>query len=356
MPRHAPPLECSAEDRASLVAITKSRTVEARAVERARIILACLEGKEIQQVARELGVSIPTVTKWRRRFALWGVRGLRDQPRPGKPPTYNAAFRNRVLALLEQPPPPGLSHWDGPAVAEKLNASVYAVWRVLRREGIYLQRLRSWCVSTDKEFVPKSADVVGIYLNPPLNAVVLSVDEKPSLQAIERSSGYVETDSGAVVRGLKSTYKRHGTLNLFAALEVGTGHVHTKFTETKKREDFLGFLEGILAEQPPDKEIHVILDNYCTHKRNEDWLAKFEGRIQFHFTPTSASWLNQIEIVFSLLERKTLRGASFKTKDQLREAIEAFIQKHNESAKPFRWRKREVKGSQLRNTIVNLCD
>jgi transposase len=339
-----------------LVAITKSRTVEARAVERARIILACLEGKEIQQVARELGVSIPTVTKWRRRFALWGVRGLRDQPRPGKPPTYNAAFRNRVLALLEQPPPPGLSHWDGPAVAEKLNASVYAVWRVLRREGIYLQRLRSWCVSTDKEFVPKSADVVGIYLNPPLNAVVLSVDEKPSLQAIERSSGYVETDSGAVVRGLKSTYKRHGTLNLFAALEVGTGHVHTKFTETKKREDFLGFLEGILAEQPPDKEIHVILDNYCTHKRNEDWLAKFEGRIQFHFTPTSASWLNQIEIVFSLLERKTLRGASFKTKDQLREAIEAFIQKHNESAKPFRWRKREVKGSQLRNTIVNLCD
>jgi transposase len=356
MPRHAPPLECSAEDRASLVAITKSRTVEARAVERARIILACLEGKEIQQVARELGVSIPTVTKWRRRFALWGVRGLRDQPRPGKPPTYNAAFRNRVLALLEQPPPPGLSHWDGPAVAEKLNASVYAVWRVLRREGIYLQRLRSWCVSTDQEFVPKSADVVGIYLNPPLNAVVLSVDEKPSLQAIERSSGYVETDSGAVVRGLKSTYKRHGTLNLFAALEVGTGHVHTKFTETKKREDFLGFLEGILAEQPPDKEIHVILDNYCTHKRNEDWLAQFEGRIQFHFTPTSASWLNQIEIVFSLLERKTLRGASFKTKDQLREAIEAFIQKHNESAKPFRWRKREVKGSQLRNTIVNLCD
>jgi transposase len=356
MPRHAPPVECSAEDRASLVAITKSRTVEARAVERARIILACLEGKEIQQVARELGVSIPTVTKWRRRFALWGVRGLRDQPRPGKPPTYNAAFRNRVLALLEQPPPPGLSHWDGPAVAEKLNASVYAVWRVLRREGIYLQRLRSWCVSTDQEFVPKSADVVGIYLNPPLNAVVLSVDEKPSLQAIERSSGYVETDSGAVVRGLKSTYKRHGTLNLFAALEVGTGHVHTKFTETKKREDFLGFLEGILAEQPPDKEIHVILDNYCTHKRNEDWLAQFEGRIQFHFTPTSASWLNQIEIVFSLLERKTLRGASFKTKDQLREAIEAFIQKHNESAKPFRWRKREVKGSQLRNTIVNLCD
>jgi transposase len=351
MPRHAPELECSAEDNAGLVAVAKSQTAEARAVERARIILACLEGKEIQQVAQELGVSIPTVTKWRKRFALWGLRGLQDQPRPGKPVTYDATFRDRVLSLLEQPPPAGMSHWDGPAVAEKLNASVYAVWRVLRREGIYLQRLRSWCVSTDKEFAPKAAEVVGLYLNPPINAVVLSVDEKPSLQAIERSSGYVETDSGAVVRGLKSTYKRHGTLNLFAALEVGTGQVHTKFTDYKKREDFLSFLDGILADQPQGKEIHVILDNYSTHKRNHDWLAKFEGRVQFHFTPTSASWLNQIEIVFSLLQRKTLSGASFKTKDQLREAIEAFIKKHNEHAKPFRWRKREVRGSQLRNTV-----
>jgi transposase len=354
MPRHAPELECSAEDKASLVAITKSRIEEARAVERARIVLACLDGKEIQQVARELGVSVPTVTKWRRRFALWGLRGLGDQARSGKPVKYDTAFRNRVLAVLEETPPPGMSHWDGPTVAEKLDASVHAVWRVLRREGIYLQRRRSWCVSTDKEFALKAADVVGLYLNPPLNAVVLSVDEKPSIQAIERASGYVETDSGKVVRGLKSTYKRHGTLNLFAALEVGTGQVKTKFTEFKKRVDFRGFLDGVLADQPPDAEIHVILDNYSPHKRNDDWLAKFEGRVQFHFTPTSASWLNQIEIVFSLLQRKTLNGGSFKTKDQLRDAIEAFFRRHNERAKPFRWRKREVQGSQLRNTVVNL--
>src|SRR5579863_2444016 len=356
MPRHAPELECSVEDRAGLMALMNSRTAEARAVDRARIILACLEGKEIQQVARDLRVSVPSVSKWRRRFSLWGLRGLQDRSRPGKPVTYGAAFRNRVLALLEEPAPPGMSHWDGPAVAEKLDASVHAVWRVLRREGIYLQRRRSWCVSTDKEFAPKAAAVVGLYLNPPLNAVVLSVDEKPSIQAIERASGYVETDSGKVVRALKSTYKRHGTLNLFAALEVDTGQVKTKFTEFKKREDFRSFLDEVLADQPQDKEIHVILDNYSTHKRNDDWLAKFEGRVQFHFTPTSASWLNQIEIVFSLLQRKTLSGASFKTKDQLREAIEAFVQKHNERAKPFRWRKREVKGSQLRNTIVNLCN
>jgi transposase len=356
MPRHAPVLECSAEDVASLVAISKSRTEEARTVERARIVLASLEGKAMQQVAQQLGVSVPTVNKWRRSFALWGLRGLRDRLRPGKPPIYDSAFRDRVLALLEQPPPPGMSRWDGPAVAEKLGSSVHAVWRTLRREGIYLQRLRSWCVSTDKEFAPKAAEIVGLYLNPPIDALVLSVDEKPSMQAIERPSGYVETDSGAVVRALKSTYKRHGTLNLFAALEVGTGQVHTKTTDFKKREDFQGFLDGVLAEQPTDKEIHVILDNYSTHKKNDDWLAKFEGRVRFHFTPTSASWLNQVEIVFSLLQRKALSGASFKSKDQLREAIEAFIKKHNERAKPFRWRKREVKGSQLRNTIINLCN
>ncbi len=189
MPRHAPLLECSEEDKASLLAISKSRSEEARAVERSRIILGCLEGKEIQQVARELRVSVPTVGKWRKRFSLFGLKGLHDEPRSGKPVTYNKAFRDNVLALLEQPPPPGMSHWDGPAVAQTLDSSVYAVWRILRREGIYLQRLRSWCVSTDKQFAPKAADVVGLYLNPPLNAVVLSVDEKPSMQAIERPSG-----------------------------------------------------------------------------------------------------------------------------------------------------------------------
>src|ERR1039458_781518 len=147
MPKHAAPLECSAEVRAELIAMSRSRTEEARMVERARLVLACLEGKEIQQVAREMGSSIPTGSKGRKRFAREGLRGLRDRPRPGKPPRYGAAFRDRVLALLEQPPPAGLSHWDGVAVAERLGASVHAVWRVLRREGIYLQRLRTWCVS-----------------------------------------------------------------------------------------------------------------------------------------------------------------------------------------------------------------
>jgi transposase len=354
MPKHAAPLECSAETRAELTALSRSRTQEARLVERARIVLACLEGKEIQQVAREMATSIPTVSKWRRRFAQNGIAGLSDRPRSGKPATYDDGFRARVLALLEQAPPAGMGHWDGRAVAEALGASVHAVWRLLRREGIYLQRLRTWCVSTDPEFAPKAAEVVGLYLNPPLNALVISVDEKPSIQALQRPSGYVETDSGAVVRAMKSTYKRNGTLNLFAALEIASGQVHAQTTDRKKREDFRRFLEAVIAELPVGREIHVILDNYCTHKRNDDWLARYDGRVRFHFTPTSASWLNQIEIWFGLLTRKALRGASFASKDQLRSAIEAFVAKTNEHPKPFHWRKREVKGSQLRNTIVNL--
>ena len=355
MPRRAPELECSHEDREQLLAWSKSRTEQARLVLRARIILACLEGRQLQQVARHLGVAIPTVAKWRSQFALFGLRGLWDRPRPGKPPTYGTAFRNRVLKLLEQAPPPGQARWDAPTVARELGATKHAVWRVLRAEGIYLHRLRSWCVSTDKEFAVKAADIVGLYLNPPVNASVLSVDEKPSIiQAKERATGYVETDSGTVARALKSTYKRHGTLNLFAALEVCTGRIYGQTTEQKKREDFQRFLDGVIAELPNAPEIHVILDNYSTHKRNETWLAQYERRVLFHFTPTSASWLNQVEIWFSLLARKTLNGASFPSKTALREAIEAFIASTNRNPRPFRWRKREVTGSQLRNTLINL--
>ena len=354
VPRHAPSLECSQEVRGQLIALSRDRGAESRWVERARIILACLDGKEIQQVARELRVSVVTVSKWRSRFALFGVRGLQDRLRPGKPAQYGSDLRDRILKLLEQTPPEGYSRWEGSLVAERLGVSVHAVWRVLRREGIYLQRLRSWCVSTDPEFGAKAAEVVGFYLNPPLNAIVLGVDEKPGIQAIERTMGYVETDSGAVVRALKSTYKRHGTLNLFAALDVASGHVYGKTTELKKRVDFQQFLDEVVGELPADREVHVILDNYCTHKRNQDWLARYGGRVQFHFTPTSASWLNQVEIFFSIFTRKALRGASFKSKDHLRTAIQAFLARHNQNPRPFRWRKREVKGSQLRNTIVNL--
>jgi transposase len=185
---------------------------------------------------------------------------------------------------------------------------------------------------------------------------VISVDEKPSIQALERATGYVCTSNGKIVRGLKSTYKRHGTLNLFAALNVATGAVHTQTTEFKRRAEFLAFMDQVLLELPGsnEKEIHVILDNYCIHKRNDEWLARHPN-VKFHFTPTSASWLNQVEIWFGILSRKALKNASFQSVHELCAAINAFVEAYQLNAKPFVWRKREVKGSQLRNTIANIC-
>ena len=195
--------------------------------------------------------------------------------------------------------------------------------------------------------------MIGLYLNPPQNALVLSVDEKPSIQALERARGYVQTSSGKIVQGMKSTYKRNGTVNLFAALEVATGVIRGKTTQTKKRADFQAFMDDVVADQPAGRQIHVILDNLNTHKKNDAWLAAHPD-VTFHFTPTSASWLNQVEIWFGIFQRKTLNNASFASVEQLVKAIHAFTTAYNENAAPFVWRKREVRGAQLRNTIVNL--
>lgn len=257
--------------------------------------------------------------------------------------------------MLETPPPDGLASWDGPTIADHLKVSKDAVWRLLRQEGICLSRQRSWCVSTDPEFVPKAADIIGLYLNPPANAIVLSVDEKPSMQALERATGYVKTSSGKIARGLKSTYKRHGTLNLFAALNVASGEIDGKITTHKKRPDFLEFMEDVVAGYPPEREIHVILDNYCIHKKNDAWL-KAHPNVFFHFTPTSASWLNQVEIWFGIMSRKVLRGANFAATSELKAAVEKYIAAYNQGARPFVWKKREVVGSQIKNTIANLCN
>ena len=353
--RVAVELCCSAEQRAELVALARSRTAEARMVERARIVLACLDGKRNDVVGRELGVRPNTVGLWRKRFSAGGVAGLRDRARPGKAARYGADFRLRVLRQLELPPPKGLAGWDGGSLAEALCVSDDAVWRVLRKEGVQLRRRRSWCVSTDPQFAAKAADIIGLYLDPPKNALVVSVDEKPTIQALERARGYVQTSSGKVVQGMKSTYKRHGTINLFAALDVATGVIRGKTTKTKKRVDFQAFMEELVAEHPTDREIHVVLDNLCTHKKNEDWLAAHPN-VSFHFTPTSASWLNQVEIWFGIFSRKALAGASFRNVEQLVQAIKDFTDVYNERAAPFIWRKREVKGAQLRNTIVDLCN
>lgn len=356
MPRKASPPPCTEKDRQTLKEWAASRSMEARMVERARMICKLLDGEAVSKVASDLNVRPNTVIDWRNRFAVQGISGLYDRPRSGKPPKYDAEFRTQVLKTLELPPPPGQSCWDGPSVARHLGASDDAVWRVLRKQNICLARQRSWCVSTDPEFASKAADIVGLYLAPPEKALVISVDEKPSIQALERTTGYVCTSNGKIVRGLKSTYKRHGTLNLFAALNVATGAIHTQTTEFKRRVEFLAFMDQVLLELPDSnqKEIHVILDNYCIHKRNDEWLSRHPN-VKFHFTPTSASWLNQVEIWFGILSRKALKNASFQSVSELCVAIEAFVEAYKQNAKPFVWRKREVKGSQLRNTISNLC-
>ena len=357
MPRKARALVCSEQDRLAVNEWMASRSLEWRLVERAKIIAKLLNGEPVHKVANDLNTGQNTVIKWRNRFAAAGINGLRDMPRSGKPPKYDQEFRKQVLQALEQPAPRGQARWDGPALAKHLKTSDDAVWRVLRKEGICLARQRSWCISTDPEFSTKAADIVGLYLAPPENALVISVDEKPSIQAIERPTGYVCTSNKKIVTGLKSTYKRHGTLNLFAALNVATGTIHTQPTNQKRRVEFLNFMDQLLLELPSGstRELHVILDNYCIHKRNDEWLAAHPN-VTFHFTPTSASWLNQVEIWFGILSRKALRGASFNSVDQLRVAIEAFVEAYSKTAKPFVWRKREVKGSQLKNTINNLCN
>lgn len=356
MSRTAQPVTCSEDDSVRLKQLSTSRTAEARIVERARIVLGCIAGERNDQIAARLHVQAATVALWRKRFHAGGIAALHDLARPGKPPTYNKAdLRTRILKQLDMPPPDGLSSWDGGTLATALKVSDDAVWRLLRKEGIQLQRMRSWCVSTDPEFSAKAANVIGLYLDPPHNAIVISVDEKPSIQAIERQTGYVQTSSGKIVHGMKSTYKRHGTINLFAALNVATGVIQSKTTESKKRQDFQSFMDEVVADVPFSQEIHVILDNYSTHKKNDAWLAAHPN-VHFHFTPTSASWLNQVEIWFGIFTRKSLRGASFASTEDLVKSIQAFIAHYNKSAAPFVWRKREVKGSQLKNTIVNLCN
>ncbi len=354
MGRRATALSCDADVRSELERISRSRTEPKQRVERAQIVLACLNGEPQVEIAKRLGTRPNTVSKWRIRFAQEGLEGLADAPRSGKPLTY-VGLRSKVLETLETPPPTGQAAWDGLSLAAAVGAKKSTVYALLQKDGIQLQRTRSWCVSTDTQFAPKAADIVGLYLAPPENALVLSVDEKPSIQALSRPSGYVQTSGGKIVRGLKSTYRRNGTLNLFAALNVATGEVRTKTTTTKKRPDFQAFMDEVVRDVPADREIHVILDNYCTHKKNDGWL-KAHPNVTFHFTPTSASWLNQIEIWFGILTRKALKGGSFNSTQELAKAIQDFCDAWHENAHPFVWRKREVKGAQLRNTIAKLTE
>jgi len=357
MARAAEPLVCDAETRERLERMARSRRGERRMWLRAEIVLRLLDGGTYAVIMDDLGVSAVTVARWRGRFAEGGVAGLSDRPRGGRPAEHGAEFRKAVLGRLGQPPPDGHGQWDGALLAKEIGCSKHAVWRLLRAERISLARKRSWCPGTDPEFAAKAADVVGLYLAGDERALVVCVDEKPNVQALERRAGYVFSSDGKLVRGLGSTYRRNGTVNLYAALEVATGRVHAKTTgpEQKTKKGFTAFMEDLLRELPDADEYHVVMDNHAIHKRHEAWLAGHPD-VFFHYTPTSASWLNMVEIWLGILTRKSLRGASFADTKALCRHIGKFVKGYNLTAKPFVWRKREVRGTQLSNKADNFCN
>jgi transposase len=276
------------------------------------------------------------------RFARDRLPGLSETGDRGAEKRYGPEHDRRILMLLDRPPPVGYGNWSAPLMARELvDIHEQYIWRFLRAHKIDLSGRKSWCESNDPDFVAKAADIVGLYMCPPDNAVVLSVDEKPSIQALERAQGYLKLSDGRAMTGQSHDYKRNGTTTLFAALDVGTGQVTGHHYKRRRRVEFLDFMNRIV-KQHGGKEIHVILDNLSTHKPKRDmWLARHRD-VHFHYTPTHSSWLNQIEIWFSILAGKSLKGASFQSVPRLIDHIQGFIADYNGDAHPFVWTKSVV--------------
>jgi transposase len=346
-------INLTSEERAELDGLARSTKTEHRMRQRARIVLLAADGMATRAIGRAVGCTTGTASKWRVRYAQQRLAGLDETGERGAEPKYTADTNKRILKVLEGPPPDGYGSWNGPLIATALgDVDVQYVWRFLRAQKIDLAGRKSWCESNDPEFAAKAADIVGLYMAPPENAVVICVDEKPSIQALERAQGYLKFPNGRALTGQSHDYKRHGTSTLFAAFEVATGKVTVAHKKRRRRVEFLDFMNEIVARHA-DTALHVILDNLNTHKPKIDrWLTRHPN-VQFHFTPTHASWLNQVEIWFSILAGKSLRGASFRSISQLREHIDAFIASYNEDAKPFVWTKAEVFQKRLKPCFAN---
>jgi len=342
-------------DRKVLDQWSKGTSTEQRLRLRSRIVLAAHQGKKNVEIAEELQVRKATVSKWRNRFARQGIPGLQDTPRSGAPKKYGEETPPRILAQLDTPPPAGYVRWNGGLLAEALqDVSADYIWRFLRQHRISLDRRRSWCVSTDPQFAKKAADIVGLYLAPPTHAVVLSVDEKPHIQALERAQGWLRLPNGKALTGWNHEYKRHGTTTLFAAFDIATGQVQGGHYARRRRREFLDFMNEVVVRHPPDQQIHVILDNLNTHKPKQDrWLQRHKN-VHFHFTPTHASWLNQVEVWFSILWCQALQGASFTSPKEVCKRIDSFIQAYNKKALPFEWKKETVYPKTLKNKYADL--
>src|SRR5215207_7103318 len=269
------------KDRRVLEARIRAPTTAQRDVLRARIVLLAAGGLSTRSIARELETMPTTVSLWRGRYASQGLAGLAEKQRPGRVRKYTSATERRVLAVLERPPPAGFGRWTGELIAADLgDVHVQHVWRVLRQRQIDLDGRKSWCESNDPAFATKAADVVGLYVAPPTNAMVICVDEKPSIQALERAQGYLKLPNGRTLTGHSHDYKRHGTSTLFAAFEVATGKVKAAHKKRRRRKEFLDFMDEVVAAYPR-RRLKVVLDNLNTHKKNEQWLA-CHPKVTFH--------------------------------------------------------------------------
>jgi transposase len=340
VPAAAPALNVSAQDLATLRSWSRSAVIEAALAERSRIVALASEGLANAQIAERLGVSRPTVILWRTRYAQGGIDALVDRHRSGRPRQIDDDMRLDIVARTLAGPPKrlGVTHWSTRLLASQVGVSNFTVSRIWREYGLKPHRTQTFKFSTDPELVEKIRDIVGLYLNPPERAVVLCVDEKSQIQALDRTQPILPLRPGLAERRTHD-YVRHGTATLFAALEVATGKVTEECFERHRHQEFLRFLKRV-AKAYPRGHLHIVLDNYGTHTHPvvKAWLER-HPRIHLHFTPTGASWLNMVEIFFGIITKQAIRRGSFASVKDLTQAIRRFIDAWNERCEPFVWTK-----------------
>ena len=337
MARPKQPVVLSDDERSKLQEWARRPKTAQRLALRARIVLGCADGIENRQVARQLRITDQTVCKWRERFRTARLEGLADEPRPGAPRRISDAQIEALITRTLEAPPPNASHWSTRTMAQAISMSQSAVSRVWRAFSLQPHRVETFKLSADPFFIEKVRDIVGLYLNPPQHALVLCVDEKSQIQALDRTRPILPLRPGVPERQTHD-YKRHGTTSLFAALDVATGKVIGSLHRRQRHQEFLRFLEHIDAAIPEPFEIHLVMDNYGTHKmpKVKRWFAR-RPRYHLHFTPTSASWLNQVERFFGLITERRIRRGTFGSVRELESAIRDYLARHNENAKPFAW-------------------
>src|SRR6266851_763567 len=338
MGRAAAMIELSEGEERELRAVLRMPSASQQQALRARIVLRAAQGATNTQIAAEAGVSLPTVGLWRRNFARRGLDGLADAPRSGRPREIDDDEIQRVLAKTLEPPPDGTTHWSVRRLAAATGIAPTTVHRIWREHKLKPHQVRSFKFSKDPQLAEKLVDVVGLYLDPPEGALVLCVDEKTQIQALDRTQPTLPIKPGKAAR-MTHDYKRNGTTSLYAALEIATGEVTGACYPKHRHQEFLAFL-NTLVRAYPRRPLHVVLDNSSTHSTPEveRWLQRHK-RVHFHFTPTSASWMNMIEIWFSILTNQQVRRGVYHDVPELTAAIEYFIENYNERAQPFVWTK-----------------